>query len=82
MARRPASTARKLTVLIAKHQPAPTAAISTPARAGPKIRAVLNRLELSATAFGSSSRPTIWNVRFCREGASNTSAVPVSAAIA
>ena len=77
-----ASTARKLIELIAKHQPDPTAAISTPASAGPKIRAVLKRLELSAIAFGSSSRPTIWNVRFCRDGASKTRAVPVSAAIA
>ena len=78
----PASTARKLNALIAKHQPAPTAAIRMPASAGPKMRAVLNMLELSATAFGSSSRPTSWNVRFWRDGASNTSAVPVAAAIA
>ena len=69
-------------MLIAKHQPAPTAAIRTPANAGPKIRAMLKRLELSATAFGSSSRPTIWKVRFWRDGASKTSAVPVKAAIA
>ena len=41
----------------------PAAAMTTPASAGPKMRAVLNRLEFSATAFGSSSRPTIWNVR-------------------
>ena len=45
------------------------------------MRAVLKRLELSAIAFGSSARPTIWNVRFWRDGASKTSAVPVSTAI-
>ena len=69
-------------MLIAKHQPVPTTAITTPAIAGPKMRARLKRLELSATAFGNSSLPTIWNVRFWRDGASNTIAVPVSAAIA
>ena len=57
---------------MAKHQPTPTAAITTPASAGPRIRAVLNRLELSAIAFGSSSRPTSWIVRFWRAGRSNT----------
>ena len=46
------------------------------------MRAVLKRLELSAIAFGSSSRPTSWNVRFWRDGRSKTSAMPVSAAIA
>ena len=82
IASNPASTATKLTVLIANAQPAPHAAMMSPASAGPKMRAVLNRLELSAIAFGSSSRPTIWKVRFWRDGASKTSAVPESAAIA
>jgi hypothetical protein len=59
IASRPPSTATKLSVLTAKHQPDPNAAIRMPASAGPKMRAVLNRLELSAIAFGSSSRPTI-----------------------
>ena len=45
---------------MAKHQPTPAAATTTPPTAGPTTRAALNRLELSATAFGSSSRPTIW----------------------
>ena len=76
-----ASTARKLTAFDAKHQPTPTAAITMPPSAGPAMRAMLKRLELSATAFGSSSRPTIWNVRDWRAGASSTSAVPISAAI-
>ena len=66
----------------AKHQPTPTAAITTPPSAGPAIRAMLKSVEFSATAFGSSVRPTIWKVRLWRAGASSTSAVPVSAAIA
>ena len=48
--------------------------------AGPTTRAALNRLELSATAFGSSSRPTISKVSAWRAGASSTSTVPRSAA--
>ncbi len=55
----PASTARKVTVLIAKQTPTPKAAIRTPAKAGPTTREALKRLAFSATAFGSSSRPTI-----------------------
>jgi hypothetical protein len=35
---------------------------------------------LSATAFGSSRGPTIWNVSDCRPGASKASAIPPSAA--
>ena len=76
-----ASTARNETAFAAKHQPTPTAAITTPPSAGPTMRPRLNSVELSATAFGSSSRPTIWNVMLCRAGASRTSAVPVSAAM-
>ena len=34
-------------------QPSPTAAISRPATAGPIMRAALNEVELSATAFAS-----------------------------
>ena len=75
-------TARKLTALAAKHHPTPTAAMTTPPSAGPAMRAMLNRLELSAIAFGSSSRPTIRNVSDWRAGASSTSAVPLRAAIA
>ena len=71
----PTSTARNVTVLIAKQTPTPKAAISTPAKAGPTTRDALKRLAFSATAFGSSSRPTIWNVSAWRPGASKTSAV-------
>ncbi len=65
----------------AKHDATPTAPITTPASAGPAIRARLTRLELSATAFGSSSRPTIWKVSDCLAGASSTRTDPMPAAI-
>ena len=42
---------------------------------GPTTREALKRLAFSATAFGSSSRPTIWKVSAWRPGASKTSAV-------
>ena len=54
------STAMNETALNMKHQPTPTTAIRTPPSAGPTARAALKRLELSAIAFGSSSRPTSW----------------------
>ena len=62
--------------------PTPKAAIRIPAIAGPTTRDALKRLELRATAFGSSRSPTIWKVSVCRPGASNTSATPESAASA
>ena len=43
---------------------------------------MLKRLELSATAFESSSRPTSCIVRFWRAGRSKTTAMPVNIAIA
>ena len=63
----------------AKQAPTPTAATITPPAAGPTTRAALKRLELSAIALGSSSRPTIWNVSACRAGASSTRTMPRSA---
>ena len=71
----PMRTARNVTVLIAKQTPTPKAAIRTPAIAGPTTREALKRLAFSATAFDSSSRPTIWKVSACRPGASKTIAV-------
>ena len=59
-----------------KQTPTPATATTTPPAAGPTTRAALNRLELRATAFGSSSRPTISNVSAWRAGASSTSTVP------
>ena len=61
-------------MLTAKQTPTPKAAISTPASDGPTTREALKRLAFSATAFGSSSRPTSWKVSACRPGASKTSA--------
>ena len=60
----------------AKHQPTPNAAISTPPSAGPITRPALKSDELSAIAFGSSSRPTSRKVKAWRFGASKTSAAP------
>ena len=50
------STARKLTAFTTKQNPTPATAIVIPASAGPITREALKRPELSATAFGSSSR--------------------------
>ena len=69
------STARKVIELIRSRRRCRRMMI-TPAIAGPMMRAPLKRPVLSATAFGSSSRPTIWNVSDCRPGASRTSALP------
>ena len=46
------------------------------------MREALKRLELSATAFGSSAGPTIRYVSAWRAGASSTCTEPWSAAIA
>jgi hypothetical protein len=54
--------------------------MTTPAMAGPTMREPLKSPELSATAFGSSRGPTIWNVSDWRPGASNARAMPPSAA--
>ena len=48
----------------------PNAAIDRPATAGPTIRAALKIAELSATAFVTSSRPTISTENACRVGMS------------
>ena len=66
--------------MTAKQAPTPAVAITTPPIAGPITREPLKRLAFRATAFGSSSRPTNWNVRACRLGASKTAAVPPSRA--
>ncbi len=74
------STARKLTAFTTKQSPVPTAAMTSPAIAGPITREPLKSPELSATAFGSSRGPTIWKVSDWRPGASKASATPPSAA--
>ncbi len=73
-------TARKLKAFRTKQIPVPAAAITSPAIAGPITREPLKRPALSATAFGSEWRPTIWNVSDCLPGASNASVMPPSAA--
>ena len=60
--------------------PAPATRM-TPAMAGPKIREALKSVELSAIAFGRSSRPTIRYVSCWRDGTSSTSTVPLMKAI-
>ncbi len=50
----------------------------TPATAGPTMRARLNVIELSATAFGSWSRPTISITNDCRTGVSSADTQPSS----
>ena len=76
--RSPAITATKLTPFRMKHQPSPTVATRTPATAGPRIRAMLKIDELSAMAFGRSSRLTISTRKACRAGMSNALTIPRS----
>ena len=45
--------------------------MSTPAIAGPIMRAALNEVELRPTAFESSASPTSSDTKTCRAGASN-----------
>jgi hypothetical protein len=52
------STAANDAALIRKTQPEPTAAIKTPAAAGPINLAALNDVEFRATAFGKSASLT------------------------
>ena len=56
--------------------PEPTAAISTPAHAGPIIRAALKDVELSATAFATSASATRSETKVCRAGLSNAPTQP------
>ena len=56
--------------------PEPSTAMSTPASAGPIIRARLNAAALSPTALASWSRSTISLTNAWRAGASNAVPVP------
>ena len=60
--------------------PAPNAAISRPANAGPMMRAVLKLAELSPTALVRSSGPTISETKDWRAGASKAEATPSTSA--
>ena len=79
---RPPSTATKLIALTRKQTPTPAKPRRIPATDGPRIRDALKRLELSAIAFGSVSRPTIRYVSCWRDGASSTRIAPFTNAIA
>ena len=57
--------------MIRNTQPEPTAAMRRPAIAGPIIRAALNEVEFSATAFDRSASPTSSETKVCRAGESN-----------
>ena len=70
------STAAKETALIRKTQPAPTAAVMSPATAGPTMRARLKDAEFSATAFDRFGPPTSCDTKVCRAGASKAAATP------
>ena len=63
-----------------KHHAVPTVANKIPPSAGPMMRAPLNIIELTAMAFGKSSRPTISTTNACRAGPSKALITPVTAA--
>src|SRR5256886_2768483 len=69
-------TPTKPTLLIKNTGPTPTRPMSTPATAGPTIRAALNAAEFSATAFATSPLPTMSMTNDCRAGWSTTFAKP------
>ncbi len=69
-------TARNDSALIAKQPVSPTVATSTPATAGPRMRAALNAAELSAMPLGRSSRPVRSITNDCRAGRSNVFTMP------
>ena len=70
----------KLTALRRKQTPSPTAAISSPATAGPSTRATLTSVELRLTALRRCSGPTSSSMNDCRAGFSNALLSPSSAA--
>ena len=59
-----------------KHGPTPSSAITAPAAAGPRMRAVWITTELSATALTTRSGPTISNTKLCRAGLSTALIAP------
>lgn len=75
-------TAMKLTKFSRNTQPVPISPISTPEIAGPMMPARLNTIELSPTALGRCSGPTISMVNDWRVGASIAAAHPIAQATA
>ena len=68
------------TALPRNTQPVPTTAMSTPASAGPTIRARLKVTEFRLTAFGRSVPPTISTTNDWRTGTSIALVMPSTAA--
>ena len=64
------------TALNTKQTPVPTTTISTPARAGPRIRATWKIALLRPMALGSSWAGTSSETNDCRVGLSTASASP------
>ena len=75
-----ATTAPNETPLMMKQGASPTVVISTPARAGPTMRARLTRIEYSVKAFRTFSAPTSSMWKVWRVGLSNTLTRPRQAA--
>ena len=71
MARKPTMMGTKDSPFTTKQTPSPNCATSTPASAGPRMRAALTSVELRATALVMSSRPTISIRKLWRAGISN-----------
>ena len=62
--------------MIPNATPGPANATTKPPIAGPSTRAVVPRLDISATAFGRSFEPTIWKTSACRAGPSSAATTP------
>ena len=69
-------TGMKEAALPRKTHAVPTPSMSSPAAAGPTMRAALNVALFSPTAFGSSSVPTSSDTKAWRVGLSNAVATP------
>ena len=65
-----------MNALIKNDGPVPKAAIIKPDSAGPTSLPKLKLAELRLTAFGTSTTPTISEVKLCRTGLSIASATP------
>ena len=70
------STAPNDAALIRNSEPVPTAAMRRPASAGPIMRAALNEVEFSPTAFDSPASPTSSETKAWRAGASKADTEP------
>ena len=66
----------RLAALSPNATPGPANATTKPPIAGPRTRAVVPRLDISATAFGRSFEPTIWKTSACRAGPSSAATTP------